>query len=202
MTPTAEPIKAVTTALVKRDVLYRLEDPYPGRFWDFEIYEVIKKTPQGYWISDWNKGKEKRWVANFGFKRFAYPTKQRALESYIKRKERQIRIMQARRDAAVVNLKNAIRHTQQLQAGEQFRTEPGPLECDPFRRSNEELLREALAGLIQASSKTELMKIKNGLDAVTANPVIQQETMPGSQASDILNMYAAVNILLATATED
>ena len=50
---------------------------------DFVEYKIQKHTDKGFWIDlYWNK---KRWVSNSGRKRFAYPTKELALESFIKR---------------------------------------------------------------------------------------------------------------------
>lgn len=55
-------------------------------------FKVIRETPQGWWISRDGYGWEKdRWVAKGGVKRYAYPTKELALESFIKRKTKMIR---------------------------------------------------------------------------------------------------------------
>jgi hypothetical protein len=54
-------------------------------------FKVVKETPQGWWISRDGYGWEKnKWVAKHGIKRFAYPTKELALESFIKRKTKMI----------------------------------------------------------------------------------------------------------------
>lgn len=56
-------------------------------------FDVISETPCGYWII-WPM--EKYWVSKTAKKRFAYPTKEEALRSFRKRKERQISIYSAR----------------------------------------------------------------------------------------------------------
>lgn len=53
-------------------------------------YDVLKITPQGFWIPKYNK---KRWVSNSSRKRFAYPTKKEALNYFIKRKQSYIGYM-------------------------------------------------------------------------------------------------------------
>jgi len=60
-------------------------------------YDLLKETPQGYWIVPdlrWHsladKSKHKRWVHKVSRKRFAYPTKKEALNSFIIRKKKQI----------------------------------------------------------------------------------------------------------------
>jgi hypothetical protein len=56
-------------------------------------YRVIKETPKGVWVQYGNSlFKEKRFVLRTARKRFAYPTKELAKESFIARKEAQIRI--------------------------------------------------------------------------------------------------------------
>lgn len=50
-------------------------------------YEVVKETSCGYWIID-------KWISKTWKKRFAYPSKLQALESFKIRKKRQIFILQ------------------------------------------------------------------------------------------------------------
>jgi len=68
----------------------------------FETYHVLKETDCGYWIGLYPRDSKhveedmknpyiwKKWVSKNGRKRFAYPTKKEALESFIIRKRRQI----------------------------------------------------------------------------------------------------------------
>lgn len=60
-------------------------------------FDLLKETPQGYWIVPnlrWHsleaKEKHKRWIHKVSRKRFAYPTKEEALYSFIMRKKKQI----------------------------------------------------------------------------------------------------------------
>lgn len=68
-----------------------------------EMYEVVKHTPKGVWIYLGWEGK--RFVLRDARKRFACPTKEEALESFMARKRRQIRILTAQRK----NAKEALR---------------------------------------------------------------------------------------------
>lgn len=71
-----------------------------------EQFILIKETPQGYWITDeWDHTHEfKRWVSKHGRKRYAYPSKKEALESFLARKKRQIEILKAQLHGAEVAL--------------------------------------------------------------------------------------------------
>jgi len=53
----------------------------------------VKETPKGYWIREdlYFVTFEKRWVSKTARKRLAYPTKEEALQSFIRRKINQIR---------------------------------------------------------------------------------------------------------------
>lgn len=57
-------------------------------------YVVIRETPKGYWIgvkgfsSFWSK-----WVSKTARKRYAYPTREEALNNFIKRTEKRIKIL-------------------------------------------------------------------------------------------------------------
>jgi len=54
-------------------------------------YEVTKKTPKGCWVAVGWAGGHRKFVLNDARKRFAYPTEELARESFIARKEWQIR---------------------------------------------------------------------------------------------------------------
>lgn len=70
-----------------------------------ETYESIKETPCGHWIGfkslkSANKIERplsdyywKKWVSNTSRKRFAYPTQEEALQGFIKRTEKRIKIL-------------------------------------------------------------------------------------------------------------
>lgn len=98
----------------KREVWYRYDDMRWSVTLDAEMehygtrlevietaYPVVKKTPKGAWLELGVFGEtDKRWVGLGTGKRFAHPTRKEALEGYIHRKNRQIKIYEARlRDA-------------------------------------------------------------------------------------------------------
>ncbi len=56
-------------------------------------FSLIKETPCGYWIDVYGA---KKWVSKNGKKRYAYPTRELAWESYRKRKEKQVSILSCR----------------------------------------------------------------------------------------------------------
>jgi len=64
-------------------------------------YKVIKKTPKGVWLDNYGF---KKFVLKDARKRFACPTKQEALESFIARKKKQLKILKAQMDRAMVAL--------------------------------------------------------------------------------------------------
>ena len=75
-------------------------------------YNLHKETPKGYWIGygyyapNMLRGNS-RWVSKTGLKRYAYPTKEEALENFIKRREKQIKILKYRVWSAEIALKEA-----------------------------------------------------------------------------------------------
>ena len=94
---------------VKKMKFYRYEDSpfvWPPTY-KLVILYLVKETPKGYWISyDHNYKEEvpwmkKRWVSKTTRKRYAYPTKEEALENYKARKNRQIKILKSRLEVAL-----------------------------------------------------------------------------------------------------
>lgn len=59
-----------------------------------QSFPVLNQTPKGVWIRDW--GGEKRFICHNWTKRYALPTVEEARHSYLKRKERQASIYEAR----------------------------------------------------------------------------------------------------------
>jgi hypothetical protein len=75
-------------------------------------FNLHKETPKGYWIGHGfhcpdNLRANARWVSKTGRKRYAYPTKEEALESFIKRKEKQVKILKHQTWSAEIALKLA-----------------------------------------------------------------------------------------------
>lgn len=101
---------------------YRYEEylVYPGQLRiSLKIFYLIKETPCGYWIGKSNNEftqfhERKRWVSKTSRKRFAYPTKQEAAESFKARKKRQIQILGAQLDVA----RRALAKADQLKTNE------------------------------------------------------------------------------------
>jgi hypothetical protein len=59
-------------------------------------YRIIKRTPKGAWIELFPSfGEERKFVLLTARKKFACETKEEALESFLARKTRQIRILEA-----------------------------------------------------------------------------------------------------------
>lgn len=83
------------------DYLWRYEataltyEAYPLRidvFVEPERYRILRRTPKGVWIEMSGFPFTDKFVLLYGRKRFAYPTKEEALTSFIARKRRQIGI--------------------------------------------------------------------------------------------------------------
>lgn len=87
--------------------LYRYErrsaDYFQPRI-SLEEFEVLSETPKGYWINIYHFFNDRKmgmkWVSKTGKKRFAYPTKEEALESFRARTSRCIKILTARLEDA------------------------------------------------------------------------------------------------------
>lgn len=80
------------------------DNPLPGC--DIRVilreYDIIKKTPKGFWINYCkDTGKNKfRFVLSNARKKFAHETIEAAAESFVARKERQIKILKAQLECA------------------------------------------------------------------------------------------------------
>ena len=87
-----------------------------------EEYELLKETPKGYWIGfqslftsqrseEWReehlKNCWKKWVSKNGRKRFAYPTKEEAMNNYVLRTKKRISILKSQLRHAEFGLMNA-----------------------------------------------------------------------------------------------
>lgn len=58
----------------------------------YDRYKIVKRTPKGAWIDNYG---DRKFVLLTAHKKFACETKELAQESFIARKERQIRILSA-----------------------------------------------------------------------------------------------------------
>lgn len=92
-------------------------------------YNLHKETPKGYWIGfghycpDRLRGNS-IWVSKTARKRYAYPTKEEALLSFIRRKEKQVKILKYQAWSAEIALNEAKKLTmcsQKFTAGDEVR---------------------------------------------------------------------------------
>lgn len=63
------------------------DDGYGGSTYhvlDCHEYELVRETPKGYWIKVFM---QEHWISKTARKRYAYPTKEEALEGFIQRKK-------------------------------------------------------------------------------------------------------------------
>lgn len=84
------------------DTWYRYEDVcYEGGSVQVELraYRVARETPKGAWLEQWPGG-SLRFALRECKKRFACATREQALESFVARKRRQIKIYEARASRA------------------------------------------------------------------------------------------------------
>ena len=80
---------------------YRYEDYLSADDWGSYVnvrlrtFEVIKETPKGVWLRLYEFTNMKRFVRNDSRKKFACPTREQALESFLARKTKQAKILKA-----------------------------------------------------------------------------------------------------------
>ena len=70
---------------------YNIGYGYYGNSVDCDVYKVEKHTPSGVWVNQGIWGRH--FILNKSRKKFAYPDKATALESFKIRKQRQIEIL-------------------------------------------------------------------------------------------------------------
>jgi len=88
---------------------YRYEDVIHASGWEeygythyvqvyLRVYTILKHTPKGFWITHQVRigDRWKRFVLSDARRKFAYLTKEEALESFKKRKERQISLLKTK----------------------------------------------------------------------------------------------------------
>jgi hypothetical protein len=94
-----------------------------------EKYRVVRKTPKGKWIElyAWPTDRHsRRFVLDDGTKRFAWETKELALESFRRRTERRISILQAQ----VKLCQDALARVKEAETPEQLRAQGSRWEFD------------------------------------------------------------------------
>ena len=99
-----EPMRYLYRYDVRRvSVVRDAERELYGSRLEFKLYyhPIVSETPKGVWIGYIALPTEKwKWVSNTARKRFAYPTKEEALDAYIARKEAYVKHAQKRLDRA------------------------------------------------------------------------------------------------------
>ena len=74
---------------------------FPNPKLELTTYDLLKETEKGYWIG--NKGFSfKKWIPKKSKRRYAYPTKQEAMDNFITRTERRIKILQRTLDCCKI----------------------------------------------------------------------------------------------------
>lgn len=84
-------------------------------------FNLHKETPKGYWIGyghpDNGLQSYDRWVSKTSLKRYAYPTKEEALNNYILRTEKRIKILKSHLEIceyALIKAKNALMNAKKI----------------------------------------------------------------------------------------
>lgn len=85
---------------------------FPNPSLILHTYHFLKETPKGYWIGYNNFIQDKlkqsaHWVSKTSIKKFAYPTKKEALESFIKRNEKRAKILSYQLETCKINISKA-----------------------------------------------------------------------------------------------
>jgi hypothetical protein len=57
-----------------------------------EILELVKKTPCGVWLNYGYTGAKNKFVLDYATKKYAHSTKEKAYESFLARKQKQLKI--------------------------------------------------------------------------------------------------------------
>jgi len=94
--------------------------------WDIRLelqtFNLVKETKKGYWICSGNPNQvnklkeEAYWVSKTAKKRFAYPSKEQALKSFICKKELQIKILNMRLSEAISGKRMAKHELEKLKS--------------------------------------------------------------------------------------
>lgn len=79
------------------------EPLFPSPKLELSEYDLYKETSKGYWIGFDSLSKYK-WIPKSSKKRFAYPTKQEALNNFIMRTKRRIKILDWQASSSRVGL--------------------------------------------------------------------------------------------------
>jgi hypothetical protein len=89
---------------------------------------VVKVTPKGFWLDYYGSRKFVRAEAR---KRWAYPTKQEALESFIARREKQLKILRSQISESTLFLGMALAKRNDVEDLECQRIQAAPTQLEP-----------------------------------------------------------------------
>lgn len=71
-------------------------------------YDLHKETPKGYWLNTgWFEGHHK-WIPKESKRRYAYPTKQEALNNFIRRTNKRVKILTYQATSCRIGLSLAV----------------------------------------------------------------------------------------------
>jgi hypothetical protein len=79
---------------------------FPSPSLELSKYDLVEETPKGYWIG-FAKMKMK-WIPKESKKRYAYPTKEEALNNFVKRTTKRIKILEWQLSCCKTSLNMAI----------------------------------------------------------------------------------------------
>jgi hypothetical protein len=101
---------------------------FPDPKIELRTFNLHKETPKGYWIGyghpDNGLQSHSKWVSKTAKKRYAYPTKEEAMNNYIKRTEKRIEILKSQLQECQFGLSKAKAMTmfsQKFDAGDEVK---------------------------------------------------------------------------------
>jgi len=98
---------------------------FPDPKIELRTFNLHKETPKGYWIGyghpDNGLQSHSQWVSKTAKKRYAYPTKEEAMNNYIKRTEKRIKILKSQLDSCEYALSKAKAMVTPMMDGQRFK---------------------------------------------------------------------------------
>lgn len=83
---------------------------FPNPSVELRTFNLFKETPKGYWIGFGYPDSFhsfKKWVSKTSVRRYAYPTKEEALNNFIKRNEKRISILKYQLESCEIAVSKA-----------------------------------------------------------------------------------------------
>ena len=88
---------------------------FPDPKLELRTFDLIGETPKGYWIGYTGRNSKFKWISKTSKKRYAYPTKEEAINAYIKRTTRRIEIMEYQISSSMIGLSLANSEKEKIQ---------------------------------------------------------------------------------------